>query len=44
MAPSLARSSRPDASSPLQNVGVKRKGDDVDHVFLRFGKRAFNMY
>eukprot|EP00095_Tigriopus_kingsejongensis_P003688 maker-scaffold11_size778918-snap-gene-6.52 protein:Tk03688 transcript:maker-scaffold11_size778918-snap-gene-6.52-mRNA-1 annotation:"leucomyosuppressin precursor" len=25
---------------PLSNPGVKRKGDDVDHVFLRFGKRG----
>lgn len=24
----------------LQYPGVKRKGEDVDHVFLRFGKRG----
>ena len=26
--------------APLMNPGVKRKGEDVDHVFLRFGKRS----
>jgi len=25
---------------PLVNSGVKRKGEDPDHVFLRFGKRS----
>jgi hypothetical protein len=25
---------------PMTSVGVKRKGEDVDHVFLRFGKRS----
>ena len=25
---------------PMNSVGVKRKGEDVDHVFLRFGKRT----